>query len=437
MPISAPGIGSGLDVNDIVAKLMAIERRPQQRLISQQTLINNQISALGRISSVLDTFKSAAAALSRPENLSSFVGELSDPSVARVTGSNNAVAGNHSLRVTQLATQHRMVTATDFDPSQGGSLTIQIGNRAADAVTINLEQGATLTDLRNAVNNADAGVTASIINDGTSDRLVITSNESGAANQITLTGSLSANSSFATTVAAQNAELEIDGISVTSASNTITAISGMTLELTGTTGSNPVSLRVTNDMAPLRERMEAFVAAYNNIRSTLNDLSRFDASGSNSGILSGDSTVRMVLDRVRGVLTSSQSGVSENFRDLASLGIMSNRDGTLRFDEDTFNAAAGSDFSGMAQTLSTYAAAFDRVVTNLTASDGVVASRTNALNTSHRSIGDRVENMNRLLSQTEARFRAQFGALDALMANIQTTSNFLSQQLSSLQQTRS
>jgi flagellar hook-associated protein 2 len=308
-----------------------------------------------------------------------------------------------------------------------------VGNR--DAATINLEQGATLADLRDAINKADAGVSATIINDGSSDRLVITSNESGTANQIALTGSSAAISNFNETVAARNAELEIDGISVTSASNTITAISGITLELTGTTGSNPVTLRVANDTAPLKERMQAFVTAYNNIRSTLGELSRFDASGDNSGVLSGDSTVRMVLDRVRGVLTSPQSGVDINgpFPNLASVGIRSNSDGTLQFDEDAFNAAIGSDFAGMTQTLSTYAAAFDRVATNITASDGIIANRTNALNISHRSLGDRVEGMNRLLSQTEARFRAQFGALDALMARFQTTSNFLSQQLSALQ----
>jgi len=433
MALSALGVGSGLDVNNILTQLMAIERMPQQRLMNQQKTIESQISALGRVKSVLDNFKTASAALSKAENLYSFKGELSDASVARVTGGAGAVAGNYRLEISKLATHHKVASDPGFaPPSTSGTLEIQFGSNTP--ISIALDAGASLNDVRDAINSAKAGVSATIINGDDGPQLMISSDESGAAKQFTVTGTGGFSSlNFETKETAQDAELKIDNIAITSASNTVKdAITGITLELTATT-SAPVSLKVTNDTAPLKEKMEAFVKAYNDVRSTIGELTKFDAANKTAGVLNGDSTVSTVLNQMRNVLTGRHDGVSGAFPTLVSLGISSNADGTLVFNESVFNSATASDFAGVAQTLSTYTAAFEKAVDGLTSTNGVIANRTNGLTATNKSLTDRMESMERLLKQVEDRYRKQFTALDSLMGRLQSTSNYLMSQLSSLQ----
>lgn len=439
--ISSPGLGSGLDISSLLTGLMAIERQPIERLTTQQTQIGNQISAYGKVKSVLEQFQKAAAAISDPNKLFTFKGTLSDSTIAGVTGSAQAVAGSYRLEVEQLATSHKIGFSA---PSQinSGTLSISVGD--GEAVTVNIAEGASLNDVRNAINSANAGVNATVINGRDGPQLVLSSSETGEANTIKIEASAGLEAfSFdpdsqqdvdaKQLAAATNAILYIDSIKVESASNTVeNAISGITLTLNKTTGGTPVTMTIENDTEALNTKIQAFVDAYNTVRSTLGDLSKYDSTGKASGVLSGDTTVSNIMNQLRGVLSSAPEGMSENFTNLHSLGISSQRDGTLAFDKDVFATAMQKDSAGVATTLSAFGTAFNDRATSIGSAEGLIATRTDGLSANSARISTQIETMERRLAQVQARYTAQFTALDTLMAKYQTTSSFLTQQLAAL-----
>ncbi len=173
MPISSPGIGSGLNVNDIVTKLMALEGQGVTRLQTQQTKIDNQISAVGKIKSALANLQTAAKAMSTASALYSYKGTLADTSIATVATNSNAVGGTYSVEVERLASTHKLLSAAGADPSAGGTLTIELGSTASgsfvrkngtSAVDVTINPGASLSDVAKAINASDAGVSATVVN---------------------------------------------------------------------------------------------------------------------------------------------------------------------------------------------------------------------------------------------------------------------------------
>ena len=435
MAISAPGIGSGLDINTIMKGLMAAEQVPITRLESQRTTVSTQLTALGKIKSSLATFQTASEALSKPGSLFSFAGTISDASVGKVTVGPGAIAGNYSLEVSQLATNHKVNLGDIGGATTGsaGSLTISVGGTSS--ASIEIAAGSSLADVRDAINGSKSGVSATIIN----GKLVATSQESGEANEISITatggvGSLAfdpANPGGKEIVAAQDAKLTLDGIAMTSASNVVKdAASGVTLTLTKTTTS-PVTLSVTTDMEALNKKMTDFVAAYNNMRSTLNEVSKFDPTGDAHGPLNGDSTVSSVLNDMRSVLSQNLGSGSE-FPTLVSLGIQSKADGTLEFKPDVLKAAVEKNPSGVEASLTTFGKTFSDKATALNSDTSSVANRVAGLKSKDTSLESSIASMTRQMDQVEARYRKQFSSLDVLMAKYQQTSSYLTSQLASL-----
>jgi flagellar hook-associated protein 2 len=301
--------------------------------------------------------------------------------------------------------------------------------------------------VRDAINQANAGVGASIVNDGTGARLVLTANSTGAANTISLTvadadgngadmAGLSrlASVNMEQATAAGDARVEINGLTVTGASNTLDqAIEGLSLELKGTTEvGSPVTVDVGQDRAAVRTAVEGFITAYNSVITQIADLTRYNPETREAGLLLGDSTVRGIRSRLSSALTQTGGSADGLFNNLVNLGIRSDETGALSLASGSLEQALDQDFAGTVDLLNDVAGGLQNAVRGFTESGGLLDNRADGLRGNIRDIDRQRETLNLRMEQMEARLVRQFGALDALVGQLQTTSEFLDQQLSNL-----
>ncbi|MFH1493286.1 MAG: flagellar filament capping protein FliD [Pseudomonadota bacterium] len=460
MAISSPGIGSNLDINSIVSQLMQIEQRPLTLLAQKEAGFQEKISAFGSLRGAISTLQSASAGLvpatgtTPTEKFTSYKTTVTDTSIASASSSSSAVGGIYSLEVTSLAKAQRLTSGAN--PSVGSgtrTMTIETGSVAGgvgtsgaftstSSVGITLDSSVTtLTGVRDAINAANAGVTATVVTSGTDSYLSLTSNQSGTASVMRVTGDVAAlnyDPSTNTGSLIQNAgdeaadaALKINGIALTSSGNTISdAVEGLTITLKAT-GTTTVS--VARDTSGLSAGVNALVKAYNDFAKISTDLSRFDATTKQGGPLIGDSTLRSTQNTFRNLLgkvPSELSGVS--LQRLSDIGVTMQKDGTLAVDSAKLDAAISSDFTGVANLVSAYGGAINTAAEGMVGTDGLIETRTDGLNASIKSITNQSESIQQRLIQTEDRYRRQFTALDTLIASMTQTSNFLTQQLANL-----
>lgn len=452
--ISSLGVGSGIDTESLLTKLMAIERAPINALATRKSTYNGQISALGQIKSALATLQDAIGAFSTTAKASSYTASVADGTIATATADSDAVAGSYSVEVRKLASTHKLVAAAGADPSAGGTLTIEVGSTAtgsfvaASSVAVTIDAGATLNDVRLAINNANAGVSASIVHGTGGDQLVITSLSSGETGQMRISSAtlagftydpVSGTGGLTQKDAGENAQVFIDGIEIAdTTSNTVTdAITGVTLKLLDTNTGDPTTLTVNNDTSALQDKLEAFVEAYNSVVSLTKTLTAYNQETGTAGVLNGDSTVRQVVSNLRTTLFSTPADASTAYQTLSSLGVRFQSDGTLEIDSDTLTDAMDSDFASVAKTVGSFGAALDTTISDMLDAEGLIDTRTTGLNAIIGSLESRAEELERQADAVEARYRAQFSALDKLVAQMQVTSTYLTQQLASLNNTSS
>lgn len=370
--LASPGLGSGLDVNNIVGQLMEIERRPLTILDGKEARHQAQLSAFGSLKGALSSFQTNISALSDPANFTAVTANFSDDAVATASASSSAIAGNFSVEVQALAQAQKLKSENFASPNAtigSGALTIQFGSydggiftlnpeKAAQSITISPDQ-ASLAGIRDAINDADAGVSASIINDGNGDRLVIASQDTGLSNALKITvtdddlnntdniglsqlafdASTGGVSNLTETVAAENAELIVDGISISKASNTISdAIEGVTLDLLKADIGNNKTLSISRDTASVQEAIQSFVTAFNDLGTTITNLSRFDAANNQASILTGDATLRSIQNQLRGAFNTALSTSGGGLTTLSEIGITFQADGTLGLDTDKLDS---------------------------------------------------------------------------------------------------
>lgn len=457
MAISAAGIGSGLDINGLVSQLMVAESKPLDILKAQERQFDTKLSAYGSLKSAISTFQTAM------KDLAGSTGGFSAQTVTAThseilssTADGTAAAGVFSIEITQLARQQKLTSAGIADatvPLGSGSLNIQVGVNAAISVT---PTDYSLQGIRDAINASDAGVTATIVNDGTANgnHLVITSKDSGAANTIKITATDASLSQFdydpafpvvydantpqagmSQLQAAQDASLTVDGIPIVKPSNTITdAIQGVTLNLAQVTGGTPVTITVGQDSETVKTSVDNFVKAYNDLRQTISKMTAYDPTSKTGGPLVGDAGARSVLNQIRGVLTQSVSGAG-TLSLLSDIGVSFQKDGTLALENSKLQKAINGNFQDVAKLFTSpegFAAKLNTLATDLLDDEGLIASRTDGLNTSIKNIKKREDSMQARLDAVEQRYRAQFTALDTALSNMQSTSAYLTQQLSAL-----
>ena len=373
MALSAPGIGSNLDVNGIVSQIMALERRPLTVLDTKEAKYQAQLTAYGSLKGALSSFQSAVAALASPARFSAVTASFADTTVATATASSAAAAGSYSVEVQTLAQSHKLKSATFAATSTTvgtGTLTIRFGTYSGGTFTLNPDQAAqtisvdasesSLAGVRDAINTANAGVSASIVNDGSGNRLIIASKDTGVANALKITvedddlantdnaglsqlaydASTGGTTNLTQTFAAQNATAVIDGIAITKASNTISdAIEGVTLNLLKANTPSATTLTVTRDTAGIQAAVQSFVTAYNDLNKIVTDLSKYDAANKRSSTLTGDATVRSVQTRLRGVFNTTLSTAGGGLTALSNIGISFQKDGTLKLDSSKLTTA--------------------------------------------------------------------------------------------------
>lgn len=438
--ISAPGVGSGLDVSSIVEQLMSIERQPLNRLESDKQGLEARLSAFGKLKSALSTFQSAFNDLKSLDAFEVYKTESSDESAFTATANSDATTGSHDIQVVRLAEAHKVgsVSIADTDTTTlggtGDEVTFTVNG---NSFSVN-GGGMTLSQLRDAINDApdNTGVSATIISENTSSHyLVLTSSETGNANAIHLsfTGSLGTDLGLSNIndSARLDSQLLIDGLyNVTRSGNTIDdAIAGVTLNLVAETTGN-VQLDVSRDIDSVKESVQSFVDAFNELKKT------FDSLSGEGNDLEADSTLRSIENQIQGVFNTTPSGLNGSFTYLPEIGVSFQRDGTVALDDADLESAIASDFSGVAELFAHdsqgYLFRVDALIDGFVQADGLIDIREDGLNSRIDVTGQRIADMEYRLELREQRLRDQFTALDTLMGQLQGTSDFLSQQLTTL-----
>ena len=457
MAISAAGVGSGLDVGGIISQLMAAERQPLTRLQTQQKSYQSKLSAFGQLQSAMSKLQDAAATLAKSTTFSATTASAGDTKAFTASSTTSAQTGSYNIEVQQLARAQRVATSATTAPTVGeGSLTISLGRYAEDGSftaaadgekTISVAAGASLADLRDAINGADAGVSAQIINNGTVDQLVISSKETGAAQAFKLsgTGGLadfsydagSATPGLTTVQQAQDARLTIDGLAITRGSNTIAdAIEGVTLTLAKPT-EGETAVTVSRDDETAKKAIDEFAKAWNELNTLIRTQTSYDAATKKAGTLNGDASVRSIQGQLRSVFSNPISGLSGATM-LSQAGISFKTDGSMSVDSAKLAEALadpsmkiGELFAGNG-TVDGFAKTLETRVKGMLDTDGLLSARTDGINRTIKSFDARIESLEARLVKVEARYSAQFTALDAAMSSMNTTSAYLTQQLANL-----
>lgn len=385
MTISAPGIGSNLDVNSIISQLMAIERQPVTALDKKESTFQAQLSAYGSVKGAISAFQGAMSSLASLTRFQGYTANSADTTIVAAGAANSAVAGSYSVEITALAQAQKLTavgqasttaaigsgatTTLTFDfGTITGTLNTGTGTYNAGATFLSNGAGTktvtidstnnTLSGIRDTINNAQIGVTATIINDGTASpyRLVLTENSTGKDKSIKI--SVSGDATISTllahdpagtqhlseTITAQNAAFKVDGIAISKTSNTVTdAIPGVSLILQKTNAGLPVKVNVTQDTAQITSSVNAFVKAYNDVNKTLSDLSAYDASTKQGAILNGDATVRSLQSQIRSTLSSAITGLTGGYTTLSQIGVSFQKDGSMAVDATKLQSAIDSN----------------------------------------------------------------------------------------------
>ncbi|MBB6592664.1 flagellar filament capping protein FliD [Ralstonia solanacearum] len=408
--ISFPGIGTSIDVSTLVTKLMSVESQPLTLLQNTQTSYQAQLSAVGTLKSSLSTFQSSLSSLTSLSGFTAMKASGYDTSILNASVTSSAPSGTYAVNVTQLAQSQVLAaqgqTSTTAAIGSGSSTTIsfqfgtvsggtlsngqytgatftQNGNLSGGSITINSSNN-TLAGIRDAINSANLGVSASIVNDGSStpNRLVLTSTAGGSSSEMKI--SVSGDSTLASLLSndpagtqnmsevttGQNAQATINGIAVQSPTNTLSnVVDGTSLTLSKT-GSTTVS--VANDASATTTGVVNFVKAYNALRISLNSLTNIDTSNSaNNGPLASDVSTKTLVNQITDVL--GQAIGSGTYQSLGSIGVTMGSDGTLSIDNTKLSAAITASPSQVAGLFAGAGTATDALVSVPSFSDSTQA----------------------------------------------------------------
>src|SRR6056297_2635126 len=436
MAIASLGVGSGLDLGSLVQGLVTSERAPaENRLNRNASKFQAQISAFGQVKSGLAKLNDSLVKLQELADARTIT--VSDTKLLTATATADADVGNYSIEVFSLARAQSLASDgfADADASLGtGELTLTVGG--GDPVTITLLEGEdSLRDARDAINGAEAGVDATLVRDGDDYRLLLSAAETGLANTISLTAGAGidarlASAAMTQTTAASDASFSVSGLNLSSATNVVEdVLPGLTLTLKGETEANlPVAVTVGQDRASARKAVEAFISAYNAVIGQADSLSSYNPDTGASAVLNGDTTLRSMRSMLPNSLGASDGGEFN----LVQLGVTSDLTGKLSLDTETFDALMSDDSSGVLAALNAFGELLGAEVSRYADSKGLLDGRTEGLRSSLKSIEAQREVLDKRMESFEARVTRQFGALDTLISQLQTTGNFLTTQLESI-----
>ncbi len=379
--ISSLGIGSGLDLGSLVESLVAAERIPtENRLNRLESETSSDLSGVGIMKSALSSFQSSLSAFDDADNFNTRSTSNSDSDALGASVSNDADVGNYSIDISSVAVSQSLATgaySSSTDTIGTGTIQIRFGaitgpgfssfavnaDKTTASITVDSSNN-TLAGLKDYINDGDYGVSASIVNDGTGYRLTLTSDDTGAENamEISITdsgdgnhldsGGLSAlayNASatnLTETQTAADASLSVNGLAITSASNTLNeVIEGVTLTVKQTTASS-ITLGISESTSALNSSIRSVISSYNEMMVELNLLSSAGSDTTSAGLLVGDASIRNFVSGIRSLMTSQIGGLSGSITALADMGITTERDGSLSINESIFTTALADNPTG-------------------------------------------------------------------------------------------
>ncbi|GIU09879.1 MULTISPECIES: flagellar filament capping protein FliD [unclassified Shewanella] len=446
MGLTSVGIGSGMDINGIVSALVGAENDPKvAKFDADEGKLNAQISGIGALKSALTEFQDSLEKLTDPDTFIARKVELSNKDFISATADATAVAGSYKIEVEQLAESQKIGSAAVADATAAlgeGSLTFGVDGKD---FTVAVEAGDSLETVMKKINDAEdnVGVTATIINGDNGPQLVMTSDETGTANNITVTatdtdGGTGLTDTFTMTElsAAKDAVLYVDGLKVTSGSNEVeNVITGVSLTLKDDDIGQSTTLTISPDTDSVKKSVEGFVEAYNDLMGTVSDLSSYDAETEKAGILQGDSMIRSLQSQLRGVLSSSFD-TSEGTTMLANIGIKTTQQGTLEIDEKILDKALESDMPQIREMFSAedtgLASRLDGLAETYVQSGGTLDSRDETLDNQVSRLTDSREQFARKMAAYETRLFNQFNAMDLMVASLNQQTSDLFNRLDSL-----
>ena len=460
--ISSAGIGSGLDVNSIITQLMAIESQPLTALQKKATTIQSTVSEYGKMKSAVSTLNDLAAKLASTTTWGQTTVTSSNP-LAVTAATSGSAAGSYSVQVQSLASVQTLasgVFASTTSTPGAGTLNIELGTwgsaqtsftpkSGATSINVDITATDTLADVRNKINAAGAGVTALIMTDASGSRLLMRSSATGADNAfrttVTAVGGLS-QFSYGTTApsklmslnqTAANAAATVNGLAVSSSTNTLANIvDGLSLTLSAVTTS-AVSIDVVPDSATLTKTLTDFAAAYTAVVKLIATDTKYDAASKKGGVLQGDNAA-VGLQRQLRTLAGSSSGASSVFGHLSDMGLQLQADGSMSVNATKLTSAlanlpelkkAFSNLGGTNTTLNGFGKQFRDMTSAMLGIEGSLTTRSDGLSKQLSRNQTDQDSMNRRLAGIEKRLRAQYTALDTAMAQLNSSSRYMSQQI--------
>ena len=477
--VTATGLGSGLDINTLVTAIVDAERTPLiARVDNKKADIDNLVSGYGFLQTAMSAVRDSIAKLADATQLNATSATSSQTSAVSITADSTAQIGTYSLSVSQLAQPQSLISgnfSAASDVVGSGTLTIGMGTPSYNAspnettyasfnqsssVSITIAANSTLADVRDAINTANAGVNASILQDGTNYKLMINGESSGLSNGLSLTVSgdssgtdtdtsglsqlaFDANTANLTqTVPPQDALLSINGLSVTSSSNTVTnVLDGVSLTLLSTTSSS-ATVSVSRDTTAITGLVDAFVSAYNTYLGSQKSLTKYDATTGDAGFLQGDAMTRTMVSQIRALISDEITGLTGNISVLSDLGISVEADGSLKTSATTLESAVRTNFDSVQKffvgetvsgsAVSGFAGQIDTLLDSFLDSDGLILTKLSSLDDKLKAVEEDRLLYNQRMESLEARYLRQFNAMDALVGQLTSTGDMLKSQLDAL-----
>ncbi|WP_017245260.1 flagellar filament capping protein FliD [Stutzerimonas stutzeri] len=467
------GIGSGIDIDSIVASMVAAERAPKEtQLATLEKKTTTQITAVGALKGAISDFQTALGALNKPELFQARSATSSKSDLVGVTASTTAGAGSYQLEVKSLASSSKVALAAIPNTAEAparftsGTFEVSLGvpgippaPNTKESFSVTIDENNTLAGVRDAINTAgkDMGVSATIVTDEYGSRLVLSSSKTGAGRDITVTATgadepgligLSALNFDGTSgtgkdarvlTSAQSAELYVDGLKVISETNKVDgAIEGVTLDLKAKTVANePLTIAVAEDKAGVKKQIQTFVDSYNKLIGVINAQTKVTSVGEGkapvTGALVGDATARTLLNTIRNELVNVQGDGA--LRALTDIGITTQKDGTLAIDSAKLDKAMAGNFgelSGLFTGDKGLASRLDAKLKPYTETGGILEQRNKAMTETITKIDDQKEALTRRITSLQERLYKQFNAMDLLVGQLSNTSSSLLASLENL-----
>ena len=443
------GIGTGLDINGMVSQLVAADRAPVESSLNRlETGTKFKLSALGTVSSAFSGLETALKALKANTAFDTRTVKSGTETVLTAAAGAGTPNGSYAVEVLDLASASKWVGNAPVAADQkfgAGKLTLQVGT---ETLSVDIAQDSTLADVRSAINTAAAskGIQASVLTSNDGQYLSVSSAKTGAAN--TLSISLAEGGSDLQTLVsglvertpAADARVKIDGLEITASTNKITdAVPGLTLDLK-TLGTSTVT--VSGDAAANRKVVQDFVTAYNAAIAAIGATTKYDAANDTPSALTGDAQIRSAASQLRGALGNLLGDLAKQGLDAKTLGLQTkgypSSDGSLVLDTAKFDALMASSPEKVRAALAGEGGFADKLLTTVggyVGTEGAFTQRTNSLNAQLKDVAARRTALDARMEAVGNRYKAQFVAMDSMVAQLNSTSSYLAQQLAALAQT--